>query len=399
MRSLRMRGLRGRANALLLHGLIGLLEVWHWCVFAGGSGVGAGPHEVSGVQLERLKAHVPYYNMPVLPTDVDPEYDPKRPIPLHVYVTLRDPMILDDEALGRMIRLNHDCKFHLYGDHSMTEFMDTVFNNTSVQWAFHMINPRLMAARADIWRLAVLWYYGGIYIDADARLNKHIATSIFPSDRFIYGTEKEPYGNCYSPNFHLNQTSTASFGDGLSVINWLLMSSPRHPFLAETLRNIVDVTKRQYFGRPNYLSNDVLHRRNDKASAHYEIVCSTGPGILSASMSKVISSGQYYQSHLQPRYAGMDWNGFARWKVTLARDYSGEDYYVDLIRAGAPFLRRYAKDHNPNETFHHYRHEHKYTYVDDSYFDKGPLILDLCPIERAASVASFWRWFLSLFGF
>jgi len=45
--------------------------------------------------------------------------------------------------------------------------MNTVFAGTSLLWAYHIINNRAGAAKADIWRYAVLWAYGGAYIDDD----------------------------------------------------------------------------------------------------------------------------------------------------------------------------------------------------------------------------------------
>jgi mannosyltransferase OCH1-like enzyme len=39
-------------------------------------------------------------------------------------------------------------------------FMNTVFANTSLLWAYHAIHPQAGAAKADIWRYCVLWTYG-----------------------------------------------------------------------------------------------------------------------------------------------------------------------------------------------------------------------------------------------
>jgi len=47
------------------------------------------------------------------------------------------------------------------------EFMKTAFAGTSLLWAYNIINSRAGAAKADIWRYAVLWAYGGAYIDDD----------------------------------------------------------------------------------------------------------------------------------------------------------------------------------------------------------------------------------------
>ena len=36
-----------------------------------------------------------------------------------------------------------------------------------LQWAYNAINPKLGAAKADVWRYAVMWCYGGFYMDYD----------------------------------------------------------------------------------------------------------------------------------------------------------------------------------------------------------------------------------------
>jgi len=46
--------------------------------------------------------------------------------------------------------------------------MDTVFANTSLQWAYSKIHMAYAASKADIWRYAVLYTYGGMYIDDDS---------------------------------------------------------------------------------------------------------------------------------------------------------------------------------------------------------------------------------------
>ena len=46
--------------------------------------------------------------------------------------------------------------------------MNTVFANTSLHWAYSKIHMAYAASKADIWRYAVLYTYGGMYIDDDS---------------------------------------------------------------------------------------------------------------------------------------------------------------------------------------------------------------------------------------
>lgn len=74
------------------------------------------------------------------------------------------------------------------------------------------------AAKADIWRILVLWEYGGIYADIDSspNLDKFNGTTIAPDD------------DAY---FVIEVMGTAS--------QWFMAASPRHPMMYFTLHEIM----------------------------------------------------------------------------------------------------------------------------------------------------------------
>jgi hypothetical protein len=60
-----------------------------------------------------------------------------------------------DELPGHMNDLfhrNHGWLIKVVGNAEKDLFMNTVFNETKIQWAYNMINPALGAAKADVWR-------------------------------------------------------------------------------------------------------------------------------------------------------------------------------------------------------------------------------------------------------
>ena len=57
---------------------------------------------------------------------------------------------------------------HICDNACKDRFMNTIFANTSVQWAYSLINIAYAASKADLWRYAVLYTYGGMYIDDDS---------------------------------------------------------------------------------------------------------------------------------------------------------------------------------------------------------------------------------------
>lgn len=134
------------------------------------------------------------------------------------------------------------------------EFMRRIFANTSLLWAYEAINPICGAAKADIWRYAVLYLYGGVYIDDDSDLIAPLNDVIKPTDRLVVSYEKNGFnGNrCYIPTHHLSDffafkneryhALLRRHNDFEYVIlNWLIMSEPRHPIMERVLRNLVEV--------------------------------------------------------------------------------------------------------------------------------------------------------------
>ena len=85
----------------------------------------------------------------------------KKKIPNLLWMTRKDiPLILPNYT---QITFNNNPTWHpfIMIDEDVNYFMNHVFYNTSLLWAFTHINPALGAVRADIWRYAVLLIFGG----------------------------------------------------------------------------------------------------------------------------------------------------------------------------------------------------------------------------------------------
>ncbi len=133
-------------------------------------------------------------------------------------------------------------------------FINATFANTSLLWAYNAINPICGAAKADIWRYAVLYTFGGAYIDDDSDLIAPLDDVVQPSDRLIISYEKNGFnGNrCYIPTHHLsdfhvfqseknNKLLEVHNDFKYVILNWLIISEPRHPIMERTIRNLVEV--------------------------------------------------------------------------------------------------------------------------------------------------------------
>lgn len=70
----------------------------------------------------------------------------------------------DQEVPGNvkdMINENPTWIFHICDNTCKDQFMSLVFNGTSVGWAYDMLNPEIGVAKAELWRLCILYMFGG----------------------------------------------------------------------------------------------------------------------------------------------------------------------------------------------------------------------------------------------
>ena len=110
-------------------------------------------------------------------------------------------------------------------DANMNRFFDVVYANTSMLWAFKAVHPAIGAAKADLFRYAVLYAFGGVYFDADTTFAGNLDEYIKPTDRFVWASEGNPMGDCYQPWYPLSKTP--SFNSDRSILQWMLMSAPQ----------------------------------------------------------------------------------------------------------------------------------------------------------------------------
>jgi mannosyltransferase OCH1-like enzyme len=125
------------------------------------------------------------YKLPVIPQSETENFDLSLEIPKNIWMTTKYPEVYKQRA-NHFLMKNRDCAYHVLGDDGMDEFMVTKFANTSVLWAYAMINPKLVAAKVDIWRIATLWLNGGLYMDADSALSVPFDKVVGKEDRFIF---------------------------------------------------------------------------------------------------------------------------------------------------------------------------------------------------------------------
>ena len=126
--------------------------------------------------------------------------------------------------------LNPDFTFYLYDDVKCREFINTFFEE-DVVFTFDTLIPG--AYKADLWRLCVLFVYGGIYIDI-----KYQCVNGFTFTNII---DKE-YLTLDIPSIFWTNTMHG-------IYNGFMVSKPRNPFLWNCIRKIVSNVKEKIYGK------------------------------------------------------------------------------------------------------------------------------------------------------
>lgn len=88
--------------------------------------------------------------------------------------------------------------------------------------AYQLLSPG--AAKADIWRLAIVYRYGGVYFDSDCVSKRPLREIIWPNASIVTG-----------------------WGDHHDFHQWGLLYTPRHPIIEAALSSIVNGVLDTYF--------------------------------------------------------------------------------------------------------------------------------------------------------
>jgi mannosyltransferase OCH1-like enzyme len=110
---------------------------------------------------------------------------------------------------------NPSYRYEFYDDERVEGFFAKEFGGDILN-AYQKLN--IGAAKADMFRYAVLYKVGGIYLDIDSYINKNLDTLIRSEDKAILTLER--HHDFYA--------------------QWALLYEPNHPFLKRTLDLIVE---------------------------------------------------------------------------------------------------------------------------------------------------------------
>jgi mannosyltransferase OCH1-like enzyme len=110
------------------------------------------------------------YNLDVFPVSLPPpaQANYTKNIPRNIWIAVRDKNDELPSHLKAFFANNPGWNVNICDNQCKDQFMNENFRQTSLLWAYNIINPLIGAARADVWRYAVLYLNGGYYMDEDS---------------------------------------------------------------------------------------------------------------------------------------------------------------------------------------------------------------------------------------
>lgn len=249
-------------------------------------------------------------------------------------------------------KLNPDWKVNIWDNEAKDNFMKEYFADTSLLWAYNNINPIVGgAAKADIWRYAALYVHGGVYIDSDSALTKPLDGVVKADDEMIVTFELNHYEGdwCYSPNSKLStilttkqhpSSATLNLFHGRNILNWCIMSMPRHYFLRKAMENFVHLVKLEYIGLA------ALKIQKWDTFSKY-VYCTTGPSLFTASLRE--ASIELHEMSLGQNQSHFPQMGPTKHRLA-SRDFIQEGGLFKVVNKVAGDKRHYTQVSN-----HEYR--------------------------------------------
>ena len=284
-------------------------------------------------------------------------------IPHHLWIAVKDnsSSYLEWENIKRETALNPTWSVHICDNDAKDSFIETFFPNTSLLWSYNNINPVIAgASKADIWRYAMLYVFGGVYIDSDSELRKPLSGVIKPADQMILACENNYFDGdwCYSPNSEFAtmnvikknpKVEKMGIFKGRVITNWCMMSAPDHVLLSSALETFVKLSKLEYL-RLSGLKISMW----DPFSKY--VYCTTGPTMFTVSARKVViensvrgnSSGSHDHKLVRRSHSNADFSAAGSNIIMDSYKLASKDFVHEGGVFKAIRLTKNDKDHYTN---------------------------------------------------
>lgn len=188
--------------------------------------------------------------------------------PKNIFQTFRTSKLpfITRYYVRRLQKQNPDWNYEFYDDERILNFFEEAF---SPEYLTAYNSLTIGAAKADFFRYAVLYKYGGVYLDIDGYAKTPLDKFIRPDDEAIISPEGNPHFFC----------------------QWALVFNKEHPILKKTLEAVLTNIQEHLY------PNDV-HK-------------TTGPAAYTKTVQEILTEnpqtphrmmGVDYEGHLRPKY-------------------------------------------------------------------------------------------------
>lgn len=163
-----------------------------------------------------------------LARDISPDLNPQNII----HMTAKDAMVgrTHFHELKLFIEKNPTYHFYFWNDDDINIFMTRYFSDHRIFKIFNDTPYGII--KADLFRLCVLYIYGGFYFDLKSQFAGDLQNVGFTKDTLYLVQEKHP-----SP---LNSPQLTHHANGNIIANWFMASMPRVTTVDNILNYIVD---------------------------------------------------------------------------------------------------------------------------------------------------------------
>lgn len=167
-------------------------------------------------------------------------------IPRIIHQTVRDKSRLHpifSDSIRRITSLNPGWVHRLYDDQDIESLLA---RNCGAQIgrAYRALNPSYGAARADLFRYALLRRVGGVYLDIKSSITAPLDVVLAQDDQYLLSHWDNGPDGAY-PGWGLYP----ELGPAGEYQQWFITAAPDHPFLAEVLDEVCDRIRRYDYAR------------------------------------------------------------------------------------------------------------------------------------------------------
>ena len=149
-----------------------------------------------------------------------PDFSEEQKIPKLIFQTHKDRNHIQEDYIENLKKLNIDWEYNFYDDNDCINFLE---KNYGLEFVKKFKSFKSGAHKSDLWRLCVLYKYGGCYLDADILLYKKL-NSLISEEKFIIPM---------TDNYLIPTTYNA-----------FIISNPGNPLLKKLISNIMKVEQK-----------------------------------------------------------------------------------------------------------------------------------------------------------